>query len=226
MYDPTADAAVDVQRSIFTNMPPLHGVERERRMFAHLILRYGYAVIFVAAAAEGDATLLTATFLARRGYLHLDLVMLVAASATIAVNQAYFWVGRRYGPMRLAAMREHGASRRVVGWVEQHGLPLVVGSRFVYGFRIAIPAACGATRMAPWTFSLGDVVGSMLWVGVIGGGGYAIGHILTILVDDLRTHEWWIGDLLFFGVLILLARHGRDLSLMRLLKARITAAEP
>jgi len=194
-------------------------------MFAHIILRYGYAVIFLAAAAEGDATLLTATFLARRGYLRLDVVMLVAATATIAINQVYFWVGRRYGPMRLAAMRHQGASSRVVGWVEQHGVPLAVASRFVYGFRIAVPAACGATRMSPLTFSIADVVGSLLWVGVIGGGGYAIGHVLTVVVDDLRRHEWWIADVLFCGALILLARHGRDASLVRFLKARITAAE-
>jgi membrane protein DedA with SNARE-associated domain len=194
-------------------------------MFAHLILRYGYALIFMAAAAEGDATLLTASFLARRGYLHLDVVMLVAATATIAINQAYFWVGRRYGPLRLAAMRQHRASTRVLGWVEQHGLPLVVGSRFVYGFRIAIPAACGATGMSPVAFSLGDVVGSLLWVGIVGGGGYAIGHILTFIVNDLRAHEWWIADVLFFGALVLLARHGRDVSVVRALKARITAAE-
>jgi membrane protein DedA with SNARE-associated domain len=194
-------------------------------MFTHLILQYGYALIFLAAAAEGDATLLTATFLARRGYLQLDVVMLVAATATIAINQVYFWLGRRYGPTRLAAMREHRASRRVVGWVKQHGVPLVVGSRFVYGCRIAIPAACGATRMSPLIFSIGDVLGSMLWVGVIGGGGYAIGHMLTVLVDDLRAHEWWIADLLFCVALILLARHGRDLSVVRALKARLTAAE-
>jgi len=182
-------------------------------------------MIFAAAAAEGDATLLTATFLARRGYLQLEIVMLVAASATIAINQAYFWVGRRYGPTRLAAMHQHGSSRRVVGWVRQHGLALVVGSRFVYGFRIAIPAACGATRMSPLTFSLGDVVGSMIWVGVIGGGGYAIGHVLTIIVDDLRAYEWWIADVLFCGVLVLLATHGRDVSLVRLLKAKIAPAD-
>jgi membrane protein DedA with SNARE-associated domain len=194
-------------------------------MFAHLILQYGYALIFLAAAAEGDATLLTATFLARRGYLRLDVVMLVAATATIAINQVYFWLGRRYGPTRLAAMREHRVSSRAVGWVEQYGVPLVVGSRFVYGFRIAIPAACGATQMSPLTFSIGDVLGSMLWVGVIGGGGYAIGHMLTVIVDDLRTHEWWIADLLFCGALILLARHGRDLSVVRALKARLTSAE-
>jgi membrane protein DedA with SNARE-associated domain len=193
-------------------------------MFAHLILRYGYAMIFLAAAAEGDATLLTATFVARRGYLRLGLVMLVAATATIAINQVYFWLGRRYGPMRLAATREHRASSRVAGWVE-HGLPLVVGSRFVYGFRIAIPAACGGTRMSPLTFSLGDVIGSMLWVAVIGGGGYAIGHVLTVLVDDLRAHEWWIADMLFCGALVLLARSGRDVSIVRILKARRTAAE-
>jgi membrane protein DedA with SNARE-associated domain len=194
-------------------------------MFVHLILRYGYALIFVAAAAEGDATLLTATFLARRGYLHLDVVMLVAASATVAINQMYFWAGRRYGPRRLAAMREHRTSRRVVGWVEQHGLPLVVGSRFLYGFRIAIPAACGATRMSPVTFSLGDVVGSILWVGIIGGGGYAVGHLLTIMIDDLRAHEWWIADALFGGALIALAKYGRDVSVVRLLRATTRAAE-
>jgi membrane protein DedA with SNARE-associated domain len=194
-------------------------------MFTYLILRYGYALIFVAAAVEGDATLLTATFLARRGYLHLGLVMLVAASATIAINQGYFWVGRRYGPMRLAAMREHQTSRRALVWVEQHGLALVAGSRFVYGFRIAIPAACGATRMSPLTFSVSDIFGAMVWVGLVGGGGYAIGHLLTILFADLRAHEWWIADVVFVGALVVLAMHGRDLSLVRALRARITAAK-
>jgi membrane protein DedA with SNARE-associated domain len=193
-------------------------------MLAQIMLRYGYAVIFLAAAAEGDATLVTATFLARRGYLQLDLVMLVAACATITINQVYFWLGRRYGAMRLAAMREHRASRRILGWIEHHGLALVAGSRFVYGFRIAIPAACGAMRMSPLAFTLGDIAGSMVWVGIIGTGGYIIGHLLTVLVDDLRTYEWWVAGALFGGALILLAKYGRDLSTLRLLKARMATA--
>jgi hypothetical protein len=56
-------------------------------MLADIILRYGYALVFVSAAVEGDATLLTATFLAHRGYLQLDLVIVVAAAATVAINQ-------------------------------------------------------------------------------------------------------------------------------------------
>jgi len=193
-------------------------------MFTQIILRYGYAVIFVFAAAEGDATLVTASFLAHRGYLQLDLVMLVAATATVTINQVYFWVGRGYGAMRVAAMRGHRASGRVLEWVERHGLPLVVLSRFVYGFRIAIPAACGAMRMSPLAFTIGDVAGSMLWVGVVGTGGYVIGHLLTLLVDDLRAYEWWIAGALFSGGLILLARSGRDLSALRFRKARMTSA--
>jgi membrane protein DedA with SNARE-associated domain len=123
-------------------------------MLAQILLRYGYGVIFLAAAAEGDATLVTATFLAHRGYLQLDLVMLVAATATLTINQVYFCLGRRYRASRLAAMREHRASRRILGWVEHHCLALVVGSRFVYGFRIAIPAACGAMHMSRLAFTL------------------------------------------------------------------------
>jgi membrane protein DedA with SNARE-associated domain len=95
----------------------------------------------------------------------------------------------------------------------------------VYGFRIAIPAACGATRMSPLTFSIGDMVGAMLWVGLVGAGGYAIGHLLTILFADLRAHEWWIADVMFVGALVLLAMRGRDLSLVQVLRTSITAVE-
>jgi hypothetical protein len=36
---------------------------------------------------------------------------------------------------------------------------------------------------------------------------------------------WWIGDTLFCAALILLARHGRDLSVLLVLKARIRSAD-
>lgn len=49
---------------------------------------------------------------------------------------------------------------------------------------------------------LGDFIGSMLWVGVVGAGGYAIGHALAVIFDDIRAHERWIADVLFPGVLI------------------------
>jgi membrane protein DedA with SNARE-associated domain len=72
--------------------------------------------------------------------------------------------------------------------------------------------------MSPLTFSLGDIVGSVLWVGVVGGGGYAVGHISTVIFDGLRAHPWWIADVVFLGAVILFARHGRDLPFIRALR--------
>ena len=64
-------------------------------MLTSLFLRFGYGLIFVAAAFEGDAALISGAFLARRGYFSLPLVTLVAAFGTIAGNQLYYWIGRR-----------------------------------------------------------------------------------------------------------------------------------
>jgi membrane protein DedA with SNARE-associated domain len=187
-------------------------------MLSEAILRYGYALIFVAAAVEGDATLVTATFLAHRGYFHLYVVMVVVAVATIAINQVYFWLARRYGSDGLSAKREGRAFGKVLGWVERFGLPLVVFSRFAYGFRIAIPAACGASGMSPLLFTLGDVAGAAIWAVVIGFAGYAIGHFLEQVVHDLHTHEGWVALALLVALLAILACYGCDRFSLRALK--------
>ena len=189
-------------------------------MLAAVILRYGYALVFVAAAVEGDATLLTATFLAHRGYLKLDLVIVVAAAATVTINQVYFWLARIYAGQRVAALRANRRVLPVLDRLERHGGLLVFFSRFAYGFRIAIPAACGATGMSPLKFAIGDVAGSIVWSVVVGLAGFAIGQLLDRLLDDLRRYEWWIALALFCGVLAALAWHGRDVRALRMLRLR------
>lgn len=195
-------------------------------MLAELLVRYGYVMVFAAAGVEGDATLLAATFLAHRGYLRLDLVIVAAAVGTIAANQFYFHLGRRYGHERVAAMRSHRLYGRVLGWMSRYGTQLVAGSRFLYGFRIAVPVAAGVAGMSALRFTLVDTIGSAVWALAIGLAGYAIGAALEYLVDDLRRHEWWIAGVLLATVLIALARWGRDLTGLRLIKASITPAPP
>src|ERR1044072_4813435 len=141
-------------------------------LLADIIPRYGYALVFVSAAVEGDATLLTATFLAHRGYLHLHFVIVVAAAATVTINQVYFWLARRFGQQRVATMRTYRRIQPVLDRIDRHGTLLVFFSRFVYGFRIAIPAACGATGMSAVRFTIVDVVGSIVWSVVIGLAGF------------------------------------------------------
>src|SRR5215213_7891983 len=130
---------------------------------AELFLHFGYAMVFIAAAIEGDATLLTATYLAHRGYLDIVPVVIAATLGSISVNQIYFWAARRYGQERVAALRLRPIYARVLGWIGRFGLPLVLTSRFIYGCRIAIPVACGATGMSPTRFIAGDMAGAIIW---------------------------------------------------------------
>ena len=180
-------------------------------MLADIIVRYGYVIVFAAAAVEGDATLLTGTFLAHRGYLRLDLVMLTAGTATVVMNQVYFWLARGYGQARVAAMEQQRGFHRVITWMTRYGLPLVIGSRFIYGFRIAIPIACGGTGMSPLRFTVADLAGATVWTLVLGTAGFAIGQLLELLFDDLRAHEWSIAGVLFLGIVILLAKYWPDI---------------
>jgi membrane protein DedA with SNARE-associated domain len=172
-------------------------------MLLDLFVRYGYAMVFVAAAFEADATLLASTFLAHRGYLDFRFVILVVVAATVTANQVYFWVARGYGQARITAMRSHRFYGRAVGWLSRYRIALTLGSRFIYGFRIAIPMASGASGMSPVLFTVVDIIGAVVWAGIVGSAGYALGHLLTALLDDLRRYEWWIAAALFVIVLVL-----------------------
>jgi len=174
------------------------------------LLRYGYVVVFIAAAVEGDASLITATFLARLGYFNLAAVIATAAAATICANQLYFWLGRRHAQSALARLQTH----RLFGWLHrslaQHSAPLLFVSRFLYGFRIAIPLGCGASGMRPVLFGVLDVAGAALWSTIIGLTGWAIEGSLEVLIGDIRRHEGTIALGLLIVVLVILSFRGRD----------------
>lgn len=174
------------------------------------LLRYGYVLLFVAAAFEGDASLLTATFLAHRGYFSLPAVMLTAAVATCCANQTYYWLGRRHARSALDRLHTH----RLFGWLRkalaQHSPLLLFVSRFLYGLRIAIPLGCGAVGMRPAVFLGLDLAGAALWSVTIGLAGWAIGHSLEVLAGDIRRHEGSIAVGLLVVTFVLLAFRGRD----------------
>lgn len=157
-----------------------------------LVIRYGYLMVAVGVMFEGDATLATASFLAHRGYLSLPIVMWVAGGASIVINQAYYWVGRKQGMKRL----EHAGTRPFVHtvktWARKRSVWLILTSRFVFGFRIAISIACGAVGVSVLTYLLTDLVGAVIWSLSIGLFGYAIGHMAQLLVANLKEYEWTV----------------------------------
>jgi len=179
-------------------------------MPAGWLAHFGYPVLFVAAALEGDPTLLSAAYLAHRGILRLDLVLLVCWVAAVAINQVYFRLGRRYVAARAQAWSGNRVVARAMALVSVHRDRLTFFSRFMYGLRIAVPMACGASGMPLGRFTVLDASGAFVWVLVVGLAGYAIGQTLALVVADLRRYEWYIAALLLvLGFLALGHWHDR-----------------
>ena len=161
-------------------------------MLSDLVVKYGYLMVVAGVIVEGDATVVTAAFLAHRGYLKLGAVIALAAITSMTMNQIYFRLGRRHGVDHVAKADGRKLFRNIVHHTRKHAVWLILLSRFVFGFRMAIPATVGALGMSTPRFLITDFAGSIIWAVAMGATGYAAGHVGQLLIGN----EWEAGFVL------------------------------
>ena len=176
-----------------------------------LLLKYGYALLFLGVALEGEAVLLAAAVLASRGFFRLPVVIAVAVAANTFADQVYFqlarlrgrgWLERRFG--------RHPRYQQLMGLVGRRGGWLLVASRFAYGLRIAIPAACGALGMGVVAFTLLDLLAGLLWALPMAALGHFAGGAVGPLLEGVRRYEEGVALALVVAVAVFLGlRHAR-----------------
>jgi phosphatidylglycerol lysyltransferase len=176
-----------------------------------LLLKYGYALLFLGVAFEGEAVLVAAALLAQRGFFRLPVVIAVAVAANSLADQVYFqlarhrgraWLDRRFG--------QHPRYQQLIGLVGRRGGLLLLASRFAYGFRIAIPAACGALSMGVVAFTLLDLLAGLVWALPMAALGFLAGGALGPLLEGVRRYEEGIALLLVVVLAAFLGlRHAR-----------------
>ncbi len=176
-----------------------------------LLLKYGYALLFLGVAFEGEAVLLGAALLAHRGFLRLPVVIAVAVAANSVADQAYFQLARLRGRQWLEKrFGEHPRYRQLIDLVGRRGGLLLVASRFAYGLRIAIPAACGALGMGFVAFTLLDLAAGVLWAVPMAALGFFAGGALEPLLEGVRRYEEALALVLVAAVAVYVgARHVR-----------------
>jgi len=95
-------------------------------MLTELVLQYGYLMVVAGVIVEGDATIVTAAFLAHRGYLALGMVMALGALTSATMNQIYFRVGRRHGVDRVAKAEGRPLFATILRHTRKHAIWLVL----------------------------------------------------------------------------------------------------
>ncbi len=155
-----------------------------------LISTYGYAAIAIGTFFEGETVLVLAGLAAHQGYLKLPWVLLCGFLGTLCGDQLYFYVGRVKG-MRILEKRSNwrSMSQRVFDLLRRHQSLLILGFRFLYGFRTLTPFLLGASGIPPVRFGLLNFLGALFWAISIGVCGYFFGHVLEFLVGDIQRYE-------------------------------------
>ena len=167
-----------------------------------LLLKYGYLLLFGGVIVEGEAFLIAGSFLASRGYFNIGTVALVALAANALSAQFYYTAarvrGRRWFEGRFP---EKSVYARIIAWVGTRDNWLLLMSRFLFGFRIVIPAACGAFGMPVARFTVINLIAGILWVIPTALAGYYFGEKVTMLIRGAR--QYTMAALLAAGLIAL-----------------------
>lgn len=194
-----------------------------------LLVRYGYILLFGGVILEGEIFLLTAAFLAHRGYFDLPIVIAVATAATMLGDQVYYQAARARGRAWLERRKGVRAKyARIIEMTARRGPWLLLVSRYTYGFRIVIPAACGAVGMPVGLFTLMDFIAVGLWACLMAALGYYGGAAIAGYLRDFQRVVVWIvaAVVLCVAAVVSLRRMNREARLRELGMADVHAVMP
>ncbi len=158
----------------------------------HLLIRYGYLLLFLGVALEGEAFLLAGAYLAHRGYFHLLFVIGIAVAGNALADQAYYFAARTRGRDWLEKrFRQNPRFQNVLASVSRHTNWMLLASRYAFGFRIIIPAACGALGMPPFRFAVINLLAGILWAVPTALMGFYLGEAAEATLAKLHHYEIW-----------------------------------
>ncbi|EEJ3487335.1 DedA family protein [Salmonella enterica subsp. arizonae serovar 56:z4,z23:-] len=154
-----------------------------------LITHYGYAALVIGSMAEGETVTLLGGVAAHQGLLKFPLVVAAVALGGMMGDQLLYLLGRCYGGKILRRFpRYHTKIRRAQKMIQRHPYLFVIGTRFMYGFRVVGPLLIGASRLPPKIFLPLNILGALVWALLFTTLGYLGGEVIAPWLHDLDQH--------------------------------------
>jgi membrane protein DedA with SNARE-associated domain len=162
-------------------------------------------------------SIISAAAFARAGDGALAVVLLAAIPGLMKFDALYWWAGRLWGERFIMALP---GSRRVakhMARVRRAGRkvtwPAMVFSSFLPIPRAIIYVIAGWAGMRLVTFLILDLIGVVLWAGLLAGLGYALGHHAVAAAKTISHYSWWVTiAIVALSVLFALRFHRRQMA--------------
>jgi hypothetical protein len=170
-------------------------------MLQQFLHDFGYFALFLGTFFEGETILVLAGFLAFRGYMDINLVVVVAFFGSYAGDQLWYFMGRKHGRKCSRASRAGNDGRPGAGTYPQASGHL--GAEFPLRLR---PAHGDAGGHRPVRLSAGPLPAAQrhrrrgLGHGP-GAAAYHFGAVLEGMLGSIKKYELWVlGALLVLGL--------------------------
>jgi membrane protein DedA with SNARE-associated domain len=187
---------------------------------ADLVAHWGYGAILVAVVLSNigfpvpeETILVVGGYLAQRGTLRVGIVMAIGIASAVTGDGIGYWLGRRYGRR---AIERYGRwvhitparLEKICAFVGRYGAWAVFCARFVAGLRFLAGPLAGATGLGPLAFATGNVLGACLFVPVVVGLGYLLGHAFGQDIERLvhRAEAVALGAALALTLIFVIVR--------------------
>ena len=157
------------------------------------VAQYGVLLVFANVLVEQIGipipalpTLIVAGALVREGRLSFLALLAAAVAASLVVDTAWYFLGRRYGHRVLKTLCRISLSpdscvRHTEATFEKWGMASVVAARFITGFSTVAPPLAGAMGASLPAFLFYDSLGTTLWAGT----GLILGFVFHRAIDDI-----------------------------------------
>ena len=180
----------------------------------------------------GTESIISAAAFVRTGHGTIVVVMLAAIPGIMKFDPLWWWAGRLWGEpliILLSGKRERGPRymARVRRWGKKFTWPAVVLSPFLPFPNAIIFVIVGWAGMKLRTFLVLDLIGTLLWTGLLAGLGYAIGHPAVKVAQTISHYGLWVSiGLVVIIVFFQVRSQRRMLAEMRAKRAAAGPAAP
>jgi membrane-associated protein len=164
----------------------------------------------------GTESIISAAAFARVGHGTLIVALLAAVPGIMKFDPLYWWAGRLWGERIIALFggkRNRGARYmgRVDRWGRKFTWPAVIIAPFLPIPNAIIFVIAGWAGMRLLTFVILDVIGTLLWAGLLVGLGYALGHHAVVVAQGISHYGLWVSIGLVVLVMFFQVRSQRQM---------------
>jgi membrane protein DedA with SNARE-associated domain len=172
-----------------------------------IYLRFGYLMIALVAAIEGEGALVAGAVLAQRGHMSFGGAVIASFLGTFLIAEGMFHLARWKG--RAWVVQKAGGDprlRRMERWLDRRGGWLLLATRFLWGVRIWIPAVCAVGGMPAKKFFLWNIAGAIVWTAIVAPVGYYFGEALQALDPRMQNITLGVVVVLTLAVVVSVLR--------------------